>query len=346
MRKIKVLLLFLIPLTLTGQTGGRGIYTFLKLPIAARTAALGGNNISLKDGDINLIAQNAALLDSSMHNHLAVNYINYFADINYGFTSYAYHVPKLGTFAAGMQFVNYGTFTAADATGEITGTFGAGDYSFNLSYARKIDSTFNVGGTLKTIYSKYESYTSVGNAIDLGAIYKSKDKLLSLAAVIKNVGFQWSTYRPGDREQLPFEIQLGITKKLEKAPIRFSITGQHLQRWDLTYEDPANPTLTVDPLTGEDIKQSKAKEFGDKLMRHVVVGGELLLTKNFHIRAGYNYLRRQELKVDTRPGMIGFSFGFGLKISKFHLSYGRAAYHLGGASNHFSLTTNLSEFNR
>ena len=42
--------------------------------------------------------------------------------------------------------------------------------------------------------------------------------------------------------------------------------------------------------------------------------------------------------------MVGFSWGFGIKISKFHFSYGRATYHLAGGSNHFSLSTNLSDF--
>jgi hypothetical protein len=326
------------------QSGGKSTYQFLNLPFAARTAALGGNAISTKDDDINLSLQNPSLLDSSMHNKLALNYINYFTDVNYGYTAYARHFKNIGTFSGGVQFLNYGKFTAADETGLITGQFKAADYSLNLSYARAIDSTFSIGGTLKTIYSVLEQYTSVGSAIDIAATYYNKKRLFTAAAVIKNIGIQWKPYRPGNREPLPFEMQLGVSKKLQKAPLRFSLIGQHLEIWNMTYEDPANPTLTADPLTGETIKQNKAKIFGDKLMRHVTVGTEFLLTKNFNIRLGYNYLRRQELKVDTRPGMIGFSFGVGFKISKFNLSYGRAAYHLAGASNHFSITTNLSDF--
>lgn len=326
------------------QSGGKSAYQFLNLPFAARTAALGGNTISTKDDDINLSLQNPSLLDSSMHNKLAFNYINYFTDINYGYTAYARHFENIGTFSAGMQFLNYGQFTAADETGLITGQFKAADYSLNLSYARAIDSSFSVGGTLKTIYSVLEQYTSVGSALDIAGTYYNKERLFTAAAVIKNIGTQWKPYRPGNKEPLPFELQVGISKKLAKAPFRFSVIGQHLQVWDLSYEDPENPVLTADPLTGEAIKQNKTKIFSDKLMRHIIIGGELLLTKNFNIRIGYNYLRRQELKLDTRPGMIGFSFGLGFKISKFNLSYGRAAYHLAGASNHFSITTNLSDF--
>jgi len=50
------------------------------------------------------------------------------------------------------------------------------------------------------------------------------------------------------------------------------------------------------------------------------------------------------MMVPTRPAMVGFSWGLGFKISKFHLNYSRATYHLAGATNIFSFSTNLSSF--
>ena len=326
------------------QIGGNNTYEFLNLPFSARTASLGGTVIGVKDDDLNLTFQNPSLLDSSMNNKLAMSYVNYFSDVNYGYTAYSRTFDKIGSFSAGLQFLNYGDFIAADETGLITGGFGAAEYSFNIGYGRSIDSTKNIGATLKTIYSKLEHYTSIGSAIDIAGTYYNAKHLFTAAAVVKNIGVQWKPYVEGNKEPLPFEVQVGFSKKLAKAPFRFSVAGQHLEKWDLTYVDPEHPVLTEDPITGDPIKQNKVKIFGDKLMRHVIVGGELMLTKNFHFNFGYNYGRRQELKVDTRPGMIGFSWGLGFKISKFYLSYGRAAYHLAGASNHFTLTTNLSDF--
>ena len=40
------------------------------------------------------------------------------------------------------------------------------------------------------------------------------------------------------------------------------------------------------------------------------------------------------------------SIDIGIKVSKFHLSYGRAAYHLAGAPNYITIRTNFSEFSR
>jgi len=99
-----------------------------------------------------------------------------------------------------------------------------------------------------------------------------------------------------------------------------------------------------DPFTGEPVRKNKIEKFGDNLMRHAIFGVEILPTENFYINLGYNYLRRQEMKIPLRVAMVGFSWGFGFKVSKFHFSYGRASYHIAGGSNHFSLSTNFSEF--
>ncbi|MCK4639193.1 MAG: hypothetical protein KAT33_07210, partial [Bacteroidales bacterium] len=145
-------------------------------------------------------------------------------------------------------------------------------------------------------------------------------------------------------EPLPFELQLGLSKRLKHLPFRYSILITHLEKWDLTYEDPNNPSEGTDPITGEPNKKNGFEEFGDKLMRHIVIGGEFLITKNFSVRLGYNYQRRQELKVDSKLSTVGFSWGLGLRISKFHFSYSRSAYHLVGSPNYITITSCLSDF--
>src|ERR1051326_281458 len=306
------------------QIGGSSTYEFLNLSVPARVASLGGNLISIKDNDLNLSFQNPAILDSTVHNHLSMSYIDYFTDIRYGYAAYSRSYRKVGSFSAGIQFLDYGNFIAANDKGEITGNFKAADYSLNLFYARPIDSMFSVGATLKNIYSKLGAYTSIGNAIDIGAIYNNSKKLFSAALVIKNVGKEWKTYNVV-HEPLPFEVQLGVSKKISHAPFRINLTAIHLEKWDLTYVDPL--AITVDPITNDTIQKSKLAKFSDKLARHFVIGGEILLSKNFHLNVGYNYQRRQELKLESHPGIAGFSFGFGIRISKFHLSYGYAKYH-------------------
>ncbi|MBL7883874.1 MAG: type IX secretion system protein PorQ, partial [Bacteroidia bacterium] len=301
-----LILFFIYALDGFSQVGGNNTYEFLNLPISARLTALGGNNISTRDNDLNVAINNPALLTDSMDNNVALSYINYFADINYGYAGYAKKFKKLGVFSAGIQYLDYGKFTRADAVGNVDGTFTANEMCLNISYARSLlDTNLHFGASLKTIYSNLESYTSFGSAFDFGLNYVRPHKDFSIGLVVKNVGRQWTSYVPGNREKLPFEVQIGFSKKPKHVPFRLSVVYENLEKWDLTYEDPANPTATVDPLTGEAIKQNKYKVFGDKLMRHLVIGGEFIITKNFFLRGGYNYQRRKELKIPEKRGMTG-----------------------------------------
>ena len=340
--KIITLFLLLLCQIALAQKGGESTYSFLGLANAARVAALGGEVVSLRDGDINMVFHNPALLTYEMHNNLSLNYVNYFAGVNYGYASYAYSVSDIGNFGAGMHYVNYGTFDRTDELGNIQGTFKASEYALNLFYSRSfLDSALTAGVNLKPIFSSLEQYTSFGLAVDLGVSYHLSSSLTTFGLVLKNMGAQITSYT-ANRESLPFEIQAGITQGLAHAPFRFTLTFQHLERWDLSY------TLQNDDVSfsGEDSETSGFDVFADNLMRHVVLGTEFLIGKNFHVDLGYNYKRRKEMMVNARPGMVGFSAGFGFRVSKFHFSFGRASYHLAGGTSHFSLTTNLSEFYR
>jgi len=328
------------------QLGGSHTYAFLDLTNSARVASLGGKVNAIWDNDLNLPFHNPALLNENMSNHLVLNYVNYFTDVNYGYVSYARTLKDLGNIAGGLHYINYGEFIAADKVGNKTGTFTASEYALNLIWSKDYDSSFHFGVNIKPIYSVLESYRSFGIAADLGITYTGSNNLFVGSVVLRNIGYQLKPYHDKNREPLPFEIQVGLSQKLEHAPFRFSIVLHNLQKFDLTYTDPGEPNNNIDPLTGEPVEDNKLEQLGDKLMRHVIVGVEFIPFETFYLRAGYNYQRRQELKIDTRVAMVGFSWGFGIKIYKFHLSYGRATYHLAGASNHFSLSTNLSSFYR
>jgi len=327
------------------QIGGHYTYAFLNLTNSARVASLGGKSVALYGDDLNMPFHNPSLLNPSMNKNIVLNYVGYFAGIKYGYTSYALDLGEKGTFAAGMHYANYGTFNGADVNGLPTGEFRAAEYALNLIYSRKIDSLFTVGVNVKPVYSSLESYNSLGLAADLGITYHNPESLFTAAVVLKNMGSQLVKYYEGaERENMPFEIQAGVSQKLLHAPFRFSLTLQQLQRFDLTYESSINNSTLYDPLSGESLKKNKFEAFGDKLMRHAIVGVEFLPGENFYVNLGYNYQRRQELKLPVNAGMTGFSWGFGLKINKYRFSFGRSTYHLAGASNHFSLSVNLSEF--
>jgi hypothetical protein len=310
------------------QTGGDNVYEFLNLTHSGLVSSLGGTNVSLQSNNLNLAYHNPALLNSGMNKSLALNYVNYFAGINYGLAMYSRSFPGTGNFAAGLTYLNYGSFTETDATGAITGAFSAAEYALSLIYSRQIDSLFSVGVNFKPVLSQLEKYSSFGFAFDIGATWHNISNLFSAGLTIKNAGYQVTVYEGEQHEKLPFEIQAGISQTLAHAPFRFSLTLRHLEKFDLTYQyqDPV--------LTGE---TKVSSGFLENSMRHIILGAELIPSKNFYISAGYNYQRRRELEIDSKTSTVGFSWGFGINTSFMSIEFGRATYHLAGSSNDVSV---------
>jgi hypothetical protein len=328
-KSLNILFLSFAMLPSFSQTGGDNVYEFLNLTHSGMVAALGGSNVSLQAGDLNLAYHNPALLTEEMNKSLAVNYVNYFAGINYGMAMYSMDFQHVGNFAAGLTYLNYGTFTETDASGIITGTFRASEYAFSVIYSRKIDTSFSIGINFKPVLSYLERYTSYGFAFDIGANWHNLSNLFSAGIVIKNVGYQITTYAGEPHEKLPFEIQAGLSRRLAYAPFRFSLTLRHLEKYDLTHQ--YLPTGT----TGT--SETDNSEFLENMMRHVILGAELIPHKNFYFCGGYNYQRKKELQLDSKVSTVGFSWGFGIKTSILDIEFGRATYHLAGSSTHLSL---------
>ena len=111
----KALLYFLFLLTgvSTAQIGGRYAYQFLNLVTSPRQAALGGRVLTNYDYDVTQPMMNPATLNVEMQNRLALNYVNYLGDVNYGAAAYAWQM-KAGTFHGGVTYINYGTFDGRD----------------------------------------------------------------------------------------------------------------------------------------------------------------------------------------------------------------------------------------
>jgi hypothetical protein len=332
----KAFYIILLSLNVTfsfGQTGGDNVYEFLNLTYSSLVSSIGGTNVSLRSGDLNLAYHNPALLNREMDKSLSLNYVNYFAGINYGMTMYSRSFQGIGNFAGGLTYLNYGSFREADESGNLSGTFTAAEYAFSLIYSREIDSLFSVGVNFKPILSTLEKYTSFGVAMDIGAEYHSRNNLFSAGIVIKNAGQQITTYTGENREKLPFEIQAGVSQKLAHAPLRFSVTLRHLEKFDLTYNYV--PTTGTGFAAGN--KTDRTSDFFENAMRHIIIGTEIIPHKNFYLSAGYNYQRRKELQIDTKVSTVGFSWGFGINTSFLSIGFGRATFHLAGASNNISI---------
>jgi hypothetical protein len=200
---------------------------------------------------------------------------------------------------------------------------------------------------LKTIISQYDVYQSFGNAIDFGVTYHNKKNFV-VSLMAKNIGVMWKSYSPSaGREDLPRTVQVGLSKKIEKAPFRLFLVYDQLLKWNLQYISPIDTTGKTSPLnssstitdsTGFQKFAARTADFGDNFLRHTTIGTEILITKNFNLRVAYNYKRQKEMTLPERRGINGFSFGFGLRVKRFGFSYSFTKMAFPGNSNIIGLT--------
>lgn len=327
--------------TLRSQTlGGSTVYNFLKLPNAPQLSALGGINISQISDDISLAFHNPALLRSNMHTqtHLSFNAFNGGVK-QYHLMTGIYHEALNTNFALGVQYLNYGSLQQTDAAGNINGNFRPVDYVVQASAGRQYMKRWHYGATLKFIHSSYGIYRSSGLALDVGVSYYDSASSWQASFVAKNMGTQLRQYG-AEREELPFDMQLGISKRLANAPLQFSITAWHLQRWDIRYED-----TVFDREEGVDEGGKGKNFFFDKLFRHVVIGAQCYVTDKVELSIGYNHMRRKELNAgNAGNGLNGFSLGAGALFKKLQIRYARSWYQKNLAFNQLGLSLRLNQY--
>lgn len=321
---------------------GRHVYEFMNLSPSARTSYLGGTQIAVRDADLGFGYQNPSVLNRAMHNTLAVNHSFHLAGINHGYAAYARHFDKLdATFQGGIQYISYGEFEHTDEFFQRLGTFKASEVAINLGGAKAIYDRLSVGANLRLATSRFETYTSVGMAVDVAATYFDTAGNFTAALVFRHIGFQFSPYwEEGERESLPFEIQIGISKRLKYLPFRFSVIYTNLQRWNLLYDDPNRDDDDSSILGEESQERSAFAANVDNFFRHIIFSGEFLFGKreNFRIGLSYNHRMRKELLVSGFGSLAGFGFGAGFRVRNFRFDYGHTHFHNAGGLNHLGLS--------
>lgn len=341
MRKLYILFLLIYMQPSAAQVlGGKSVFSFLDLPVAPQLAALGNLNVSQQNNDIALSALNPALLRAGMHQHLEMNYTNYFADVQYAHCLFGYHSNRLQTtFAGSIQYVNYGSVTQTDASGNIQGTFKPKDLAIQLTMSRRYLERWHYGITLQYIQSGYQQYHSTGLGVNVGLTYQDTARQWQVGFVAKNMGVQLTTYTAGNKEPLPFDLQVGISKKIEH--LQLSATLHHIYQFDVRYADPAFEEGTV--ITNGDTTATGNKTV-DKMFRHFVLAAQWEIGRYVEITAGYNHLRRQELSEPRQKGLSGFSGGLGIITRKLQLRYTRSWYQRSAALNQLGINIPLMEW--
>lgn len=308
---------------------------------------MGGAQIAVRDDDPVFAIANPGALNPAMSGRLSFNHNFFLGGIKHGYVSYARELPKWGfTMHGGIQYMGYGEIKRADEFGNLQGgNVKAGESAFTLGAAKPLSDKFSLGLNVRMAFSKLDIYKSSALMADAGLTYADSASRFTAGLVIRNAGTQLSTYADLN-ESLPFDIQLGVSKRLKHLPFRFSVIAHHLHQWDIRYKDPNLQDDEVLLFGEEQPQESKATANIDNFFRHLVFNGEFLLGKRegLRIRLGYNHLLKRELTVSNYRSLAGFSGGIGIKISRFRVDFGYGAYHLAGGVAHLGIGTNLSDY--
>ncbi|MDR1937185.1 MAG: type IX secretion system protein PorQ [Tannerellaceae bacterium] len=326
-RSLSCILFFFLPIHWVAAQNGEEVFTFLRYPASARVNALGGNNVSLVENDPSLVFHNPALAGAEMDGMVNLNYMNFISDIHLGSALYTKALGETGAWGIGANFISYGNFKQTTAEKLIEGEFSVEDVSLNAVYSRNLSEKWRGGIALKFLYSSLESYSSIGLAVDAGLSYYDSEKEFSAGVVLKHAGAQLKAYYD-ERQKLPWDIQLGLSKRMAHAPFRLSLTAMYLNTWDFSYIDHTAPAYAGDT-------------FFQTLVKHFVVGVDFIPSENFWLGLGFNPKTNADMKLQNGNGLGGFSAGGGVKIKAFDVGVSVARYHPSALSLMLSVSAAL-----
>lgn len=322
-KRFFIFILFFQTFSLFAQEG-KTSFDYLLLPVSNRSAALGGNNVSLIENDALLVFNNPGLLGNEMNLNLSASYLSYIADVGMGNVIFTKSMGERSAWGVGVNYVHFGKMIETDELDNINGELNATDICGNIFVARDLTEKLRGGITAKFLYSNYYHNTAIGLGVDLGLSYYDSDKNFSIGLAGKNLGRQIKSYEE-ELAALPWDIQFGFTKKLNHAPIRISTTAIYLKQWQF------------------DHIYKKEEAFFLTLLKHFVIGVDLIPSDNFWIGFGYNIKRGSDMYLKEGNKLGGFSIGAGLKVKYFSFGCSIGKYHTSATSFMLNISTSFAE---
>jgi hypothetical protein len=315
--------------------GGQSAFSFLRLPSYPLLNALGGANTSVISDDPAVAAHNPALLRSNHHGEMTAAFNAQPAGIRQlGWMMTAAPDRWKAVVSGGIDLMDYGSATQTDAAGNVLGDFSARDLSVRLSAGGRYLERWHYGVSVKGAFSRYGIYRSGAVLGDVGVNYYDSARGIQVGMLFRNMGAQWRTYDQTG-EDMPFDVQFGVTKRLKYAPLQFSLTGYRLHRFDLLYRDTLFMSDNGWPRTGGGVPE--------KILRHLTLAVQGFVGERIDLALGYSFLRRGELSIPgAANGMAGFSMGAGVNLRRLKLRYARSVHRPGAAFSQFSITADLS----
>lgn len=286
--KISVIISLIISSTILSQdfkkTATAG-FTFLEIPVTARTTALGESSIALSDMNSQGIFTNPASVGYTELTHsFSASYSNWFADIKHYASSYSFK-SDIGVFVAGVVMLDYGSMPRTVAGGgqrvyNIIGSFNANSISIGLGYSKMLTDRFSFGLVAKYVEEKIDVYKANNLLLDGGVLYYTGLGSLRIAASLQNFGTNSKFI--ADEFKMPIMLRLGAAAE---------IVGQKDSEYRIT-------------LLAEALHPTDADE-------RINFGTEISWNEIIILRAGYKFFYDEE----TYSFGLGVNPGLSLPVS-------------------------------
>ncbi len=311
----KVLLIFLIFLLSFSKNFaefdnvGTSVLTFLKIPVDARGAAMGGAYTALAN-DIVGVYYNPAAVGKIKSGQFLYSSTDWVIDMKLNYIAAAYSFGNVGTFGVTMNYFSMGKFDITDwehpsGTGV---TFEASDMAISLLYGRELTDRFTFGTQIKMVQERiYNSYAS-GFAFDIGFLYQTPLKALKLGMSVRNLGskvkmdgsnLRGKTQHYPNAPSTPKDVVYYLETKEWNLPVTF----QFGFAYDVYSSDLFTLTTSADFIDENDQVQ------------RFLFGAQFNFKNYAFLRVGYN---------NVYENSNGLSYGAGLKYHFKNSRYGIA----------------------
>lgn len=280
-----------------GTTG----FSFLKVGVGARAAALGGAYTAIS-GDLESTAWNPAGILAVGERAAAVSLTSYLVDTEAGFLSYGQPAGDR-MWALSVNYFSYGDLQRTGEDGLADGTFGAFDVATGLTAAQHVwGKRLTVGATAKWIYSGIDDYSADAMALDLGVLVRGPLAGMTLGASLSNLGTVRSGFTKGFDDSLPVLLRAGVSHRPAHFPVPLLLSA------DMSVPNDNDAFFTF--------------------------GAEISLGGGLTVRPGYS-LQQSGLDGDEA---LGLSTGAGVELKGLQFDYAYATFPALGDVHRISLS--------
>lgn len=271
---------------------------FLRIPVGARSTAMGATVASVND--LSAMYWNPGALATVEDAGVMLEYTDWFIDVQH---NYFGAVMPLGKGIAGVNVIalTMGEFQETTETIGLTGrTFDAYSISAGFTYSQYVLPTLSIGGSARFVYESIFTSTASAMAFDIGTLFETPFDGMKFGVSITNVGSKLQI----DGDELITNVDISdnnennpdVDGKLVTEEFDLPIMLRVGFAYDAIKTRMVRATLAVDGTSPNNNFES------------ISIGGELgLLDEQIFIRGGIPYIGEDDRTQEFNAG-VGFRY--------------------------------------